>query len=55
MENTEPLVEPKPVTKPATKPSKPLRETDRPFSPKRRTGVQPDPKAEDNDTITDNE
>ena len=52
MENTEPMVEPKPVTKPATKPSRPLRETDRPFSPKRRTGVQPDPKAEDNDSIT---
>ena len=51
MENTEPLVEPKtkPTTKPATKPAKPMRETDRPFAPKRRIGVQPDPKAELNE------
>jgi len=46
MENAEPMVEPKPITKPETKPSRPMRETDRPFSPKRRTKVQPDPKAD---------
>jgi len=55
MENTEPLVEPKPTTKPKTKPARPMREADRPFAPKRRVGVQPDPKAEDNDIINGGE
>ena len=56
MENEEPIVEPKPITKPATKPARPMRETERPFSPRpRKTEVQPDPKAEDNDIITDSE
>jgi hypothetical protein len=55
MENAEPMVEPKPITKPTTKPARPMRETERPFSPKRRVDVQPDPKAEDNDMLTDNE
>jgi len=47
MENTEPMVEPQPITKPSTKPARPMRETERPFSPKprRTTEVQPDPKA----------
>ena len=55
MENAEPMVEPKPITKPETKPARPMRETDRPFSPKRRIGVQPDPKAEDDNIISDSE
>jgi len=47
MENIEPMVKPQPITKPSTKPARPMRETDRPFSPKprRTTEVQPDPKA----------
>ena len=56
MENAEPMIEPQVVPKtPVVKPNKPQREVDRPFSPKRRTGVQPDPKAKYNDTIIDNE
>lgn len=58
METTEPQIEPqtKPTTKPSVKPAKPLRETDRPFSPKRRIQVQPDPKAESgSDLINDEE
>lgn len=55
MENIEPMVEPKPATKPVVKPARPLRETDRPFSPKRRTHVQPDPKAENNNEMINDE
>ena len=55
MENTEPMVEPKPAIKPVVTPAKPLRETDRPFSPKRRTHVQPDPKAESNNEMINDE
>lgn len=46
MENTEtaPVIEPKPVVKPDVKPARPMRETERPFLPKRRDKVQPDPK-----------
>lgn len=51
MENTEPMVEP--LTKPDVKPSRPMRETDRPFLPKRKDKVKPDPKAENNGMLTD--
>lgn len=53
MENSEPLIEPKPITKPSIKPSKPMREVDRPFLPKRRDKVKPDPKANGKDIIED--
>lgn len=49
MEISEPLIEPKPITKPSIKPSRPMREIDRPFLPKRRTKTRP--KANDNDII----
>lgn len=50
MENTEPapVIEPKPLVKPEIKPAKPMRETERPFLPKRRDKVQPDPKGDAN-------
>lgn len=51
MENAEPMVEPKPITKPDVKPARPMRETDRPFLPKRRDKVKPDPKGEDKKKI----
>lgn len=45
MENieTSPVVEP--ITKPDVKPARPMRETDRPFLPKRKDKVNPKPKA----------
>ena len=45
--NKEPQVEQQTIPKPSTKPARPMRETERPFSPKprRTTEVQPDPKA----------
>lgn len=45
MENVEPMIEP--ITKPAIKPARPMRETDRPFLPKRKDKVNPKPKAEE--------
>jgi hypothetical protein len=59
MENVEPMVEPKPIVKPAEKPAekpdvqplRPMRETERPFLPKRKDGVQPDPKGKAIDEI----
>ena len=53
MENIDPIVEPQPITKPNVKPVRPMRETDRPFLPKRKDKVKPRPKAEDNGMITD--
>lgn len=43
MENIEPAIQP--ITKPTTTPVKPMRETDRPFLPKRKDKVNPRPKA----------
>lgn len=47
MENVEPMIQP--ITKPTTEPVRPMRETDRPFLPKRKDKVNPKPKAEVNE------
>jgi hypothetical protein len=43
MESVEPMIQP--ITKPDVKPARPMRETDRPFLPKRKDKVNPKPKA----------
>jgi len=47
MENTEPTIQP--ITRPDVKPARPMRETDRPFLPKRKDKVNPRPKANMNE------
>lgn len=49
MENLEPMT--LPITKPEVKPVRPMRETDRPFLPKRKDKVNPKPKA----TVTEDD